>query len=160
MIKHSMRIAPDAEARAAAGLLNDFRVYSEDTRTNEGCRSDYVSKAEAREMLKLLPSCTPDWADDKEKLNGCRRFYALRKRVGEWYRAAFPTDELGQNIRDITFSELFGALAAGIDVYSTLGAGDSLVRERCFEKLAEITDTDYGFIYDLWLHPMEGRCNA
>ena len=41
------------------------------------------------------------------------------------------------------------------DIYITLFGseelGDSLVRERVFDKLAEIMGVDYNYIYEQWL---------
>lgn len=158
MILHAMRLMSDADYRETEGLHNNYVVYSKDMVSGERCVSDCVSRAEAEEMLRLLPNFTPNWADNATAMAGCRRFYALRLKVGDWYRETYPTDELGQNINNIMFYDLFDAIASGRDVYESLGAGDSLVRERCFEKLAKLMDTDYANIYELWLHPMtEGR---
>jgi hypothetical protein len=37
------------------------------------------------------------------------------------------------------------------DVYEYIGVSDSLIRERVFWNLSEITTTEYNVIYDLWL---------
>lgn len=72
--------------------------------------------------------------------------------IKDWYTAAYPTDELGQELNDtITFYGLFNSMDNYKDVYEVLGVSDSLVRERCFEQLAKIMEVDYDYIYNQWL---------
>lgn len=74
----------------------------------------------------------------------------MKTKIKEWYMKEYSTDELGAEINnEITFEDLFVAL--DIDVYEVLGVGDSVIRERCFEKLAEIMNVDYEDIYYKWL---------
>ena len=54
----------------------------------------------------------------------------------------------------MTFSDLFRMLVEKRNVYNHLN--DSLVRERCFAHVIEVTGMDLNFLYDLWLHGM--RC--
>lgn len=62
-----------------------------------------------------------------------------------------------KNIKDMdenaTFLDLFEALNNYRNVYYVIFKrnADSLVRERCFTKLAEITQSKYGDIYEQWL---------
>lgn len=78
----------------------------------------------------------------------------MKDNIKQWYCATYPTDDLGLELPDnITFGDLFRTLDHGGSVYRLLGNGaDSLIRERCFERLSEIMDCDYGYIYDQWLH--------
>jgi hypothetical protein len=72
--------------------------------------------------------------------------------IREYYVEAFPTDELGDEINpSATFEVLIDVLNNYGDVYQYIGVSDSIVRERCFEKLSELTNTEYDVIYDLWL---------
>lgn len=72
--------------------------------------------------------------------------------IKEYYMAAFPTDELGAEINpNATFKGLDFTLGEYGDVYEYIGVGDSLIRERCFEKLAEIMGVEYDVIYSKWL---------
>ena len=72
--------------------------------------------------------------------------------IRNYYVSKFPTDELGIEINSkATFAGLFETLDRYRDVYEYIGVADSLVRERCFEKLAEIMGVDYNEIYDQWL---------
>ena len=73
-------------------------------------------------------------------------------KLKEWYTTNYPSDELGAGINpDSTFQNLFDALDQYRDVYEVIGVGDSLVRERLFESLAEITGYDYQIIYEQWM---------
>ena len=73
--------------------------------------------------------------------------------IKEFYCETFPSDELGVEINETaTFTGLYHALHIGNDPYEYIGVSDSIVRERCFEKLAEIIDTSYDYVYDLWLN--------
>lgn len=75
-----------------------------------------------------------------------------KTKIKEWYIKEYPTDELGIEINnEITFEDLFVALDTYKDVYEALGVCDSIVRERCFEKLAEIMNVDYDYVYKQWL---------
>ena len=76
---------------------------------------------------------------------------AKNTNIKEWYIAEYPDDELGANINDVTFYDLFVALDTHKDVYDVLGVGDSVVRERAFEKLDAILEEPAGYCYDQWL---------
>ena len=72
--------------------------------------------------------------------------------IKEFYLNEYPTDELGIELRDDTnFTGLLNNLYTANDVYRYLGVYDSLVRERLFSKLAEILDSPYDYVYNLWL---------
>ena len=73
-------------------------------------------------------------------------------KIREFYLEAFPTDELGIEINPkATFDGLFRVLDNYGDVYEYIGVGDSIVRERCFEKLSEIMGVTYDEVYSQWL---------
>lgn len=75
----------------------------------------------------------------------------MNTNIKNWY-VANNEDDLGLEINDkITFQDLYNALENGDDVYELLGVDDSLIREICFEKLAELMNVDYDVIYKLWL---------
>jgi hypothetical protein len=74
--------------------------------------------------------------------------------IRKYYMEAFPTDELGVEIKpNAHFAGLLIQLMMNGDVYKYIGVSDSLVRERCFQKLAEIWGVEYDFIYSWWLTP-------
>ena len=72
--------------------------------------------------------------------------------IKKWYLKTYPTDDLGQEIKEtITFNDVLNALQNQKDIYSLIDVHDSLIRERIFEKLAEIEKKSYNEIYSLWL---------
>lgn len=75
----------------------------------------------------------------------------LKRNIKLYYKKNYPDDELGNEIRDITFLELFKNLDRGINIYETINVNDSIVRERLFQGLAELFDSDYNYIYNKWL---------
>lgn len=79
----------------------------------------------------------------------------LDKNIKSWYIETYPSDEVGKSLYDTsTFLDLNNLLNSGNGrkVYALLGGdADSIVRERCFEKLAELTNQDYNNIYCKWL---------
>ena len=71
--------------------------------------------------------------------------------IKEWYIKEYPTDELGQNLKDnVNFYDLIKTLENCEDVYKFVGESDSIIRERLFEKLSEILECDYDEIYYQW----------
>lgn len=73
-------------------------------------------------------------------------------KIKDYYVKAFPTDDLGHKINsEATFEGLFETLERYRDVYKYIGIGDSVIRERIFEKLAEIMDVEYDYVYEQWL---------
>jgi hypothetical protein len=75
----------------------------------------------------------------------------LKTNIKLYYKKNYPDDELGNEIRDITFLELFKNLDRGINIYETINVNDSIVRERLFQGLADLFDSDYNYIYHKWL---------
>lgn len=65
-------------------------------------------------------------------------------RLRDWYTTNFQSDELGIEIdATATFDGLFETLDRRRDVYEYIGVHDSVVRERLFEKLAELAEMPY-----------------
>lgn len=76
---------------------------------------------------------------------------AMDVKLRNWYMENFPTDDLGNEINpDATFQDLLDALEFWWDVYEIIGVGDSVIRERLFAGLAEITGVNYDCIYEKW----------
>lgn len=73
-------------------------------------------------------------------------------KIREYYLETYPTDDLGIEINsEATFEGLFRELDNYGDVYEYIGVGDSIIRERCFEKLADIMGVSYDEVYSQWL---------
>lgn len=78
--------------------------------------------------------------------------------IRHWYGQTYPEDELGLDIAPtVTFDDLGRALDSGTDVYGVIGVGDSVIRERCFEKLADIRQVPYDHVYEAWLRGARAR---
>ena len=74
----------------------------------------------------------------------------IHQKVRDWYALEFPSDELGADISDITFKGVVECLNHGSDVYEVLGVADSIVRERVFDRTAELLQVDYDVIFKKW----------
>ena len=73
-------------------------------------------------------------------------------KLREFYLNNYPTDDLGVEINEnANFVGLINELHLSGDVYQYIGVGDSIIRERLFEQLAESLQTSYDYIYNLWL---------
>lgn len=73
-------------------------------------------------------------------------------KLKNFYLGKYPDDEVGNDIfDDVTFEDLFLALDNYQDVYKYIGAFDSIVRERLFEELSNISGHTYEEIYNKWL---------
>jgi hypothetical protein len=81
------------------------------------------------------------------------RFKLTKKtNVRSFYIEKYPTDEMGENItKHITFTDVFNCLDNYEHIYELIGVGDSLVRERIFESLANVMGVSYDYIYQQWL---------
>ena len=71
----------------------------------------------------------------------------MNVKVNDWYRNTYPTDNAWLD-ENFIFQDLFSILLNGKDIYQYID--DSVVRERCFTKLAEIIGQNYDYIYRLW----------
>ena len=88
----------------------------------------------------------------------------MKKDIKSWYLKTYPSDDCGEEIVEgITFKDLLDFLTSteyynedyDLDFYEYVFGdrmgGDSLVRERIFDKLAEIYNVNYDDVYDAWL---------
>jgi len=75
----------------------------------------------------------------------------IKTRIKNWYKIRYSDDELGNSInKEVTFEHLFYALDCHADIYKFLGVGDSLIRERVFNKLAQLMGCDPKYVFDQW----------
>jgi len=88
--------------------------------------------------------------------------YFIQKdmRISQFYLDEYPEDiDMHDDInQDETMLGLLLALESGKDVYIYIGAYDSIVRERCFLKLAELLGVSYKEVYDKW-YKLGGQSN-
>jgi hypothetical protein len=76
----------------------------------------------------------------------------MNEKIKNWYLKNFSSDDIGEDIKEnITFAGLFDCLDSYKCVYEFLGVDDSIIRERVFERLADIMDVEYEYIYNQWL---------
>lgn len=68
--------------------------------------------------------------------------------VREWYHKSYKTDPEWETLDAFTFYDVFTLL----DNYYNPEFGDSIIRERIFQKLAEIMEVDYHYIYEQWIN--------
>ena len=105
-----------------------------------------VIRAAAADIIRGIEQRMPELTKEQEQK------IDLSSSVGSWYVFTFPTDEHGIDIKpQITFGQLNEMIEKGSDMYAEMGTADSVIRERCFEKLAEIMNVEYSGIYDKWL---------
>ena len=68
-----------------------------------------------------------------------------------YYLEQYPTDDLGIEIdADATFEGLFETLDRYRDVYEYICVYDSVIRERLFNRLAEVMEVPYEEVYNQW----------
>lgn len=73
-------------------------------------------------------------------------------KVKEWYCVTYPDDNLGCEISSrISFLTIYNAIKSGRDIYEVMGVGDSIIRERIFDKLSIILKVDYSVLFYMWL---------
>lgn len=76
----------------------------------------------------------------------------MKTSIKDWYMKEFPTDDLGECINStVNFDDILRALQNHTDIYDVIDVVDSVIRERIFDKLAELINKDYNYIYNLWL---------
>ena len=77
-----------------------------------------------------------------EELGGDPERSGLNEVVRDWMEDFSET---------VTFLELARRMRDGENFYEIVDCGESEQRQRCFDRLAELTDTDYDVWYGLWL---------
>ena len=71
--------------------------------------------------------------------------------IKEYYTNQFPTDDLGFELSDTaTFEGLFKTLDSYGEMYYYIGIVDILIRERLFDRLAEVMGVPYHEVYNQW----------
>ena len=74
--------------------------------------------------------------------------------IKTWYLTTYSDDKQGVNINwDITFEQAAYCLKSKDDFYEFIGIADTIIRERIFEKIAELYEIDYSVVYNQWLLP-------
>jgi hypothetical protein len=82
-----------------------------------------------------------------------RELMSSEKNVGDWYMDAYPSDTLGGKIDDdLTWPALLEGMRKHEDMDNILGVCDSLIRERVFTRLSQLTMLPYDVFYNMWLN--------
>jgi uncharacterized protein (UPF0254 family) len=69
-------------------------------------------------------------------------------KIKDWYMKNYPTDDLGEELNDeVTFEDMWNEDYKEYNIYQVMGVGDSVIRERLFEHLAEIKGVSYDAVY-------------
>lgn len=83
--------------------------------------------------------------------------------VKDWYAEEYPDDaDIMFGANDVSFEDTLQMMIqyGGDNFYDYIGVGDSVVRERIFEKLAEIYGVSYDDVYYLWLDEVNEISNS
>jgi hypothetical protein len=131
--------------------LNSFKDYLE--------REDELFGEEFGEIREVDKSASEEWVDMLNQIIQNKKDEIQQPaqassdvKLKDWYIKNYPTDELGESINGVnTFEDLWYGIHNNIDVYEIIGFGDSILRERLFEHLAEIKGVNYYYVYDKWL---------
>lgn len=111
--------------------------------------------AELKASLEVIRTTADEMITDiSEKLKELEKEKSvdLNSDISAWYAAEFSDDEMKDEIyTGVSFQKLYDMLSSN-DLYSIIGIDDTVVRERCFTKLAELMQVDYSVIYDMWLN--------
>lgn len=75
----------------------------------------------------------------------------LGSNVKDWYAEKYQDDDSSE-INNITFKDVANAINSNKDVYEVIGVGDSVIRERVFQELANILNTSYDTVYDAYMY--------
>jgi hypothetical protein len=75
-----------------------------------------------------------------------------KTKLKNWYTKNYPTDDLGEEINpNVSFKDLWDCLHNNQDVYKLIGVGDSVIRERLFDQLSEMTGhSDDNYVTNLY----------
>ena len=134
------------------------------------CRRTYAARGAQPSAVAHLDSRTPGIANPKaikaamdalnveldrqiEELGGDPERSGLNEVVRDWMLRVHPgeRDWMEDFSETVTFLELARRMRDGENFYEIVDCGESEQRQRCFERLAELTDTDYDVWYGLWL---------
>lgn len=71
--------------------------------------------------------------------------------IRDWYMTTYPEDPEGAKISpQASFEDMDHYEVRHI--YDYLGDIDTIIRERVFEKLAQLLNVDYQYIYEIWIN--------
>ena len=88
------------------------------------------------------------------KMTAAERKAGINEVVRDWLLRTSPEEEsmIGNFSKTITFKELARRMRKGENFYEILDCTESVQREYCFGRLAELYDTNYEYWYQTWLY--------
>jgi len=118
--------------------------------TKSGIANPRAVKAAVDALMVELDRQIEELGGDPERsgLDEVVRDWMLREHPGE-------RDMLDGFSETVTFRELVERMEGGEDFYEILSCGESQQREYCFTRLYELTDREYDYWLELWLHGPE-----
>lgn len=133
---------------------------------NGGEIGRFMTSKQAEEFLANLPKNEYDKLGDLQLVYNGNEFILKEKKLVKytkrnkgkftdkdvyfkyWYMQNYPKDKLGVELNDyISFEDLYDEDYSKYNIYDVMGVGDSLIRERLFEHLAEIYNVSYDSVY-------------
>ena len=161
------------------GVLSRYVIMFEDTKGNkESMRTEAYNKAEAMKVGKYFEGKSQFQGFKAVSVSEVNESFATgggvksenpipsyilefhkkfadgdeNTKIRSWYMKTYPQDNRGKYINLYnTFKDLWSAIQNNEDVYGVIVEGDSLIRERLFDKLSQIKGVPYKVIYNKWL---------
>ena len=110
----------------------------------------------ARAALDAVAAAMGELAPFEPPRGGRATDRAHSEAARDWYMASYPDDTLGREIPgDVTMGGLIDAVAQHADFYDAMGVGDSVIRERFFEEIADRLGVGYEDVYNASFCDME-----
>lgn len=122
--------------RGENGVPNSVRTLLEDAEWKEATLKDLSS------MIQITFGGRED-----ERFQEFSFAESYSYTIKDWYCENYPEDELGAQINDVTFEDVYKSFGKE-DIYDVLGVRDNAVRERIFDRLSNITELDYNVFYN------------
>ena len=135
-------------------IQNNFLIDNQKYYTQEELSDFVIEKYNSNE--KQLEFSELSKQEEKAIREYVKEKYAnggdVTVKIKDWYTKIYPKDDLGEELNDAkTFEDLWNGINNNKNIYHILGVGDSIIRERLFEHLAEIKGVEYKVIYNKWL---------
>lgn len=125
---------------------NDYVVLIPKNKAKSESMYDFITDDFLKDTAEMINKTV---SDTKKEIKLNKKY--KEESVKSWYKKEYPTDELGDDINsNIDFATLYDRLGKE-DFYAMIGNIDSIVRERIFDRLAELNNVSYDTIYNKWL---------
>jgi len=141
-----------ADAQKIADYVADNYLQAADSAV---IKEENVAQEQSEEQPERNPMADYLRAEqlNRSVVNNAGEHAWWQENIRDWYTSAYPNDEAGLDIHpNATFKDLRDEVNRPnpISVYGMLGE-DSVVRERTFTRLAELSGSSYASIYSAFL---------